>query len=124
MNGRRRPRRLLPAVMLAAREHRKEPTHAENVLWQALRGQQIRGMQFRRQHPVGPFILDFYCPRKKLCIEVDGGVHDAQREMDDARTEALGTLGIRVIRFRNEDVLHDLPTVVEQIAAALDHESA
>ena len=119
MSGRRRPRRLIPGVMLAAREHRKEPTPAENRLWAALRAPKLGGMQFRRQHPVGPFILDVYCPKKKLCIEVDGGIHDTRRELDEARTKALGTLKIRVIRFRNEEVLDDLPSVLERITAAL-----
>jgi very-short-patch-repair endonuclease len=120
MTGRRRPNRVIPRVMLAAREHRKEPAEAEGRLWAALRDQQLGGLNFRRQHPVGPFILDFYCPGKKLCIEVDGGIHDAQREMDEARTEALGTLRIRVIRFRNEEVLDELPSVLARIAAAAD----
>jgi very-short-patch-repair endonuclease len=120
MAGRRRPRRLVPPVMLAARGHRKEPTPAEERLWLALRDGKLGGLNFRRQHPVGPFILDFYCPKKKLCIEVDGGIHDARREMDEARTEALGTLKIRVIRFRNEEVLDELSSVLKRIAAAAD----
>jgi very-short-patch-repair endonuclease len=80
----------------------------------------LGGLNFRRQHPVGPFILDFYCPRRKSCIEVDGDIHDVQRERDAARTEALGTLKIRVIRFRNQEVLHELPSVILRITAALD----
>jgi very-short-patch-repair endonuclease len=120
MQRRRKPRRLVPPVMLAARELRSEQTPAEETLWAALRAQKLDGVQFRRHHPVGPFILDFYCPKKKLCIEVDGGVHDSQRERDEARTEALGTLKIRVIRFRNEEVLQDLPSVLERITAASD----
>ena len=119
MAGRRKPRRLIPGVMLAAREHRKEPTPAEEQLWMALRDGQLGGFNFRRQHPVGAFILDFYCPRKKLCIEVDGAVHEGQRELDEARTEALGTLEIRVSRFRNEEVLHDLSSVLARVTDAL-----
>ena len=105
--------------MNAAREHRREPTPAEERLWEAVRDQQVRGLQIRRQHPVGPFILDFYCPKKKLCIELDGSVHDGREMMDEARTEALGTLKIRVIRFRNEEVMNDLPFVLQRIEAAL-----
>jgi very-short-patch-repair endonuclease len=89
-------------------------------LWDALRDQKLGGLNFRRQHPVGPFILDFYCPRKKLCIDVDGDIHDIQRERDAARTEALGTLKIRVIRFRNEELLNELPSVILRITSALD----
>ena len=116
----RRRRRIVPSVMRAAREHRVEPTGAEELLWEVVRGQQIRGLQIRRQHPVGPFILDFYCPKKKLCIELDGSVHDGREMMDEARTEALATLKIRVIRFRNDEVLNDLPSVLQRIEAALD----
>jgi very-short-patch-repair endonuclease len=120
MAGRRKPRRRIPRVMLAAREHRKEPTPAEDRLWDALRDQKLAGFNFRRQHPVGPFILDFYCPRTKLCIEVDGDIHDTRRERDAPRTEALGTLKIRVVPFRNEEVLNELSSVILRITAALD----
>ena len=71
---------------------------------------------------MGRFILDVYCPRNKLCVELDGGVHDDQRERDAARTEALSHLRIRVIRFRNEEVLNDLASVIQRIEAALDPE--
>jgi very-short-patch-repair endonuclease len=104
--------------MQAAREHRQDPTAAEDRLWGVLRDQQLGGLKFRRQHPVGPFILDFYCSRKKLCIEVGGEVHDRQRELDEARTEALGTLNIQVIRFTNDEVLHELPDVLATIKLA------
>jgi very-short-patch-repair endonuclease len=112
--------RIRAPILNAAKEHRKEPTTAESVLWSALRGQQLCGLPFRRQHPVDRFILDFYCPRKKLCIELDGSSHDGRGIMDQARTEALETLNIRVIRFRNEEVLEDLPSVLQRIEAALD----
>lgn len=113
-------RRIIARVMNAAREHRREPTPAEERLWDAVRDQQIRGLNIRRQHPVGPFILDFYCPKKKLCIELDGSVHDGREMMDEARTESLGTMKIRVIRFRNEEVINNLPSVLQRIEAALD----
>ncbi|HEX2080951.1 MAG TPA: endonuclease domain-containing protein [Longimicrobium sp.] len=112
--------RIIPRVMHAARGHRTVPTEAEERLWDAVRGQQIRGLQFRRQHPFHSFILDFYCPKKKLCIELDGPIHDGREMMDTARTEALKTRKIRVIRFRNEEVLNDLPSVLARIEAALD----
>jgi very-short-patch-repair endonuclease len=121
MRDRKRIKSIVPPILQAAREQRQHATRAEDVLWSALRGQQIRGLPFRR-HPVGRFILDFYCPRKKLCVELDGGIHDDQQERDAARTEALSHLKIRVIRFRNEEVLHDLASVVQRIEAALDPE--
>jgi very-short-patch-repair endonuclease len=113
-------KRIKTPILTAAKEHRREPTVAEETLWAAVRGQQIRGLPFRRQHPGGRFILDFYCPRKKLCVELDGAIHDDQQEQDAARTEALAAHKIKVIRFRNEEVLDDLPSVLQRIEAALD----
>ena len=77
----------------AARAMRRQPTRAEDVLWGALQKKQVAGLKFRRQHPVGRFVLDFYCPSHKLVVEVDGGVHDAQQDRDAARTEALEAHG-------------------------------
>lgn len=84
-------------------------------LQEALRGSRLHGLRFRRRHPVGKFVLDSYCSHSKLVVELDGGVHDAQVEQDAARTAYLGTCGYRVIWFRNEDILTDLPAVLEQI---------
>jgi very-short-patch-repair endonuclease len=92
-------------------------TPAESVLWQALRDRRLRGLRFRRQHPLGPFIVDFCCPQCRLIVELDGDVHESQAEYDAARTEQLAAYGYRVIRFRNEAVLNDLSTVLKQIAA-------
>jgi len=101
-----------------ARELRREMTEAEQVLWKALRGRRMAGLRFRRQHPVGRFILDFYCPAAKLCVEVDGGVHDDQTEHDEKRTALLIACGYRVVRFRNEEVVTALPSVLARIEAA------
>ncbi|HEU4882834.1 MAG TPA: endonuclease domain-containing protein, partial [Longimicrobium sp.] len=111
--------RIRAPILDAAKVHRQQPTEAERVLWSALRRQKLSGLPFRRQHPVGRFILDFYCPRKKLCVELDGPSHDGREIVDQARTEALATLNIRVIRFRNEEVLSDLPSVLQRIEAAV-----
>jgi very-short-patch-repair endonuclease len=97
---------------------RREPTRAEEVLWTALRRNQIAGLKFRRQHPVGRFILDFCCPACKLAVEVDGEVHDEQVERDAERTRVLEGYGYRVLRFRNEQVMRELPSVVQRITAA------
>jgi very-short-patch-repair endonuclease len=101
----------------AARSMRRQPTHAEEVLWSALQKKQVAGLKFRRQHPVDRFVLDFYCPSHKLVVEVDGGVHDQQAERDAERTKVLEAYGYRVLRFRNEQVLRELPKVVQEIAA-------
>jgi very-short-patch-repair endonuclease len=112
--------RMRAPILNAAKVHRREPTTAEAALWAALRKQQLSGLPFRRQHPVGRFILDFYCPREKLCVELDGSSHDGKEIMDQARTDALATLNIRVIRFRNEEVLSNLPSVLQRIKATID----
>jgi very-short-patch-repair endonuclease len=101
-----------------ARELRREMTEAEQVLWKALRGRRMAGLRFRRQHPVGRFVLDFYCPVAKLCVEVDGGIHDDQTERDEERTAVLAAGGYRVLRFRNEEVLTALPSILARIEAA------
>ena len=102
----------------AARRLRRELTPAESILWEALRGRQLDGLKFRCQHPVGKFILDFYCPSVKLVIEVDGGIHDQQQEYDQARTEKLEAFGYRVLRFTDDQVMKDLSAVLETISKA------
>jgi len=110
-----------PELAEAARRLRQEATPAERVLWQGLRGGRLAGLKFRRQHAVGPFVLDFFCPKHKLVVEVDGAVHNTpdQRERDAGRDERLQLAGCRVLRLRNAEVLGDLDAVVEKIAAAV-----
>lgn len=98
-----------------ARNLRQRETTAEDVLWRQLRRKQLSGRKFRRQHPVGGVILDFYCPEHLLAIEVDGSVHDDQIDWDTDRTRYLDEFGIQVIRFRNDDVLTNIDTVLQQI---------
>jgi very-short-patch-repair endonuclease len=105
------------------RELRREATSAEQVLWEAVRAGRLDGLKFRRQHPIGRFVLDLYCAAHRLCIEVDGPVHEHQREHDAARDEELLAHGIRTLRFTNDQVLHDLPNVVATIKAAAGHEA-
>ena len=102
----------------AAQWMRRDATGAESVLWEALRGRRLAGLRFRRQHPVGRFVLDFFCPACKLVVEVDGPVHDHQQERDAERDAHLAAGGYRVIRVRNEEVLNDLPSVLKRIEAA------
>jgi very-short-patch-repair endonuclease len=107
----------------AAKQLRKAQTSAEQQLWQALRGGKLAGLKFRRQHPVGHFILDFYCAAHKLVIEVDGGVHDTQIEYDAARTTQLEEHGYKILRFTNEVVLHQIETVLTEILQAAEPHS-
>ena len=121
----RRIRGTLPEVELAARRLRSMMTPAEQILWDALKQRRLGGLRFRSQHPVGQFVLDFYCPSCKLVVEVDGAAHDQQAEYDQARTELLNAYGYRVIRFRNEEVFNNLPSVLDRIlASALEGQAA
>ena len=107
-------------IQKRARELRRQMTSAERRLWQALRGNALDGAYFRRQHAIGTFILDFYCAKSKLAIEVDGGQHLEQAAYDAERTQWLEQeRGIRVVRFTNEDVLRSLDAVVEVIRETL-----
>ena len=112
---RKHTRRRNPQIVQAARAMRTDPTPAERVLWNELRGNRLCGVPVRRQYPVDRFVLDFYCASRKLAIEVDGEIHDDQHEQDQARTEALAVRGIRVIRFRNDDVLNRLESVLQRL---------
>ena len=108
------------------RAMRQDPTEAEDALWQALRGRKLAGNpKFRRQHHIGQFIVDFVNLDKWLVIEVDGQIHNQQEqaEYDAGRTLELHKRGFRLLRFSNEEVLNQLPTVLERIEAALEGQS-
>ena len=108
-----------------ARELRKNATEAEQILWRALRDRQLGGLKFRRQHPIGRLILDFYCPEKRLAVELDGGQHaaDDQRAYDAERTAFLNDQGITVLRFWNHEVLNHLERVLQTILSAAENAS-
>src|SRR5579884_2354488 len=114
----KRIRGVHPTVQQMARSLRREMTPEERILWNALRGHQVAGLGFRRQHPVGKFILDFYAPSHLLVVELDGKWHDAQQEKDRERSAYLQSHGYRVLRFRNEEVRMNLSRVLEQIRQA------
>lgn len=99
-----------------SRELRREMTLAERILWQELRGNKL-GAHFRRQQVIAGFIVDFYCHKVDLVIEVDGSVHEAdeQKEKDIERDKVLSGMGLRVLRFRNEDVIKNLSGVLGRI---------
>ena len=101
----------------AARLLRRQRTPAEQALWHALRRQQVGGVQFRRQRPIGKFIADFYCHKARLVVEVDGGVHDtlSQASHDRARDELFELLGLQVLRVTNDEVLSSLDRVIARI---------
>jgi very-short-patch-repair endonuclease len=101
---------------------RQPQTPAEATLWRILRNQKL-GFKFRRQHPIYRFIIDFYCAKAKLLIEIDGESHleRGQVEYDKARTEYLEELGYQVIRFTNDDVRYNMNVVVNEILRTIEN---
>jgi len=110
-----------PAKTARARQLRRHATRPEKILWLALRNDQMVGHSFRRQHPIGPYILDFYCPYAKIAVELDGDQHATPeaRACDARRTQFLRTKGISVMRFANRDLKENLDGVLEAIVRAL-----
>jgi leucyl-tRNA synthetase len=98
---------------------RKNPTQAEAILWKELKGNHLDRNHFRQQHIIGNFIVDFICLEKRLVIEVDGDIHDYQKERDEERTKILKILGFKIIRFKNEEVLKNLKNVLQRIKKEL-----
>jgi len=112
-------------LVQTARELRKKQTPAESVMWELLRDRRLMNLKFRRQHQVGDYVVDFYCDEKKLALELDGPVHDgAERKQHDQKRDAyLQSVGLKVLRFPNEDVADNPQNVLEQIAAVATHPS-
>jgi very-short-patch-repair endonuclease len=102
-----------------ARGLRQQMTRAEDILWRSLRGSRFDGAKFRRQVPIDRYVVDFYCHAAKLVVELDGKQHEWFASYDAGRTEILERLGIRVIRFTNEEVCNDLDAVLARIRAEL-----
>ena len=107
-----------PALRLRARQLRHDATPAEQILWERLRHRQLHGLKFRRQHPIGEFIVDFYCAEHKLIIELDGAVHAHQRERDQERADILERQGYHVLRIKNAEIEQDIEDVLQRIVAA------
>ena len=108
-------------LKLQKRDLRHRQTRFENILWEKLRRKSL-GIRFHRQYSVGPYILDFYCPQKKIAVELDGYSHKKAdtRKYDKFRTDFLSTLGIKTIRFWNSEVEKDLTNVLKKINDALN----
>lgn len=102
-----------------ARDLRASSTDAERRLWQCLRGRQIAGCKFRRQHPFGPFVLDFACLERNVVVELDGGQHADTVRYDQERTKYLERAGFVVLRFWNNDVFGNAEGVIDVISDAL-----
>jgi very-short-patch-repair endonuclease len=106
-------------VVERARDFRQAPTRSEAALWQALRARRLRGLKFRRQHPVGPFILDFYCPAHRLAVEVDGPIHAQQPTRDRLRQKLIEQHRIRFVRLTSAEVEKDLDAALLKIHQAV-----
>jgi len=109
------PQGARPEKVRRARTFRQAPTSAEALLWEGLRRRFVARLRFRRQHIIAGYIVDFYCPSLRLAIEVDGSVHETQRERDEQRTRNLGQLGVTVLRIPNARVRADLASVLDHI---------
>jgi len=94
---------------------RKRATPAEVMLWEEIRNRKLNGLKFRRQYPVSGFILDFYCAEKNLGIELDGSIHDTQKEYDQIREQLISESGIRILRFSNQEIMENLEEVKTKI---------
>ena len=119
-SGRER-RRCQQIVCRSKRRLRSHMTGPETRLWSRLRARQLQGLKFRRQHGIGPYIVDFYCPEQSLVIEVDGDSHaDADQIVrDQLRDKYFQSLGLRVIRYFNDDIVKNLAGVLEDLAEKL-----
>lgn len=102
-----------------AREMRQSPTDAEALLWTRLRKRNLAGFKFRHQHIIQTYIVDFYCPAAKLVIEIDGSIHNQQREYDNERDADLRAMGYKILRFSNENVLNNISGVLAKINTTL-----
>ncbi|MFQ5646793.1 MAG: endonuclease domain-containing protein [bacterium] len=102
---------------------RKNQTEAEKKLWHVLRNRQLAGVKFRRQFPVGQYIVDFYSPEYKLGVEADGGQHyqDKGRRYDESRTKELADLDVKILRFSNLDILNNIEGVCEVILKVIEN---
>jgi very-short-patch-repair endonuclease len=108
-----------PETMEAARLLRKNMTYYEKQLWEKLKGKQIDGYRFRRQHPIDLFIADFYCHEARLVVEIDGEIHNHKEEYDDGRSAEMEKYEIKVIRFTNSEVEENIENVVSRIKQAV-----
>jgi very-short-patch-repair endonuclease len=109
-----------PELRRRARELRQHMTPEERIVWQELRGNRL-GVHFRRQQPLAPYIVDFYCHQARLVVEIDGSPHRQQQGYDQVRDSYLARFGIRVLRVATHAVRNELPSVICAIRDALPH---
>ncbi len=116
--GSRSKKRVSQQTRDRALKLRKQTTEPEKLLWSILRARQLAGLKFRRQHPIEPYIVDFYCAPCQLVIELDGESHEGRQQYDAEREKYLHNLGLTVFRVTNDDVMNNLEGVAEAIYRA------
>ncbi len=109
-------------IFLRALELRNNMTVAETILWKELRNKNLFKERFKCQHPIGIFVVDFYCHKLRLVIEVDGGIHEDERvaEYDDGRSHDIEKFGIIILRFKNEEILENIESVIARIQKEIE----
>ncbi len=118
-----RKKELRKVAKIVCRDLRKNSTMAEKIFWEAVRNKKLNGKKFYRQHPLfyditgkeSFFVADFYCHQEKLAVELDGRYHEYKLNVDTERTEISNNLGLKVLRFKNEDVINNLNDVLNKI---------
>jgi len=110
-----RGQRVSAKQLKGAKELRREMTPAEKILWKQVKANKLNGLHFRRQQIVHGYFADFYCHQHELIVEVDGGIHELQKEYDAEREAYLRALGFRIIRFTNDEITKNLKGVLEKI---------
>jgi very-short-patch-repair endonuclease len=111
----RMSREIKDLIIDQARYMRQHPTRAEAFLWECIRLKKLNGYKFRRQHIIGTYIVDFYCPKRKLVVEVDGPIHQKQKVYDLSREINLIAMGYKILRFTNDEVIHHTDEVLKKI---------
>ena len=113
-------RRSSPKIRAISKHFRMNQSYAERRLWKVLRNRQIHKLKWRRQHPIGNYIVDFYCAQHHLVLEVDGDAHAYRKSYDDERTNWLTQKGYHILRFANRDVVNNIDAVVDQVIDIVD----
>ncbi len=116
------------SIKEVCRSLRKNSTPAEKLFWQVVRNRKVKGYKFNRQYPIvfeindvrRFFIADFYCHQLRLVIEIDGGIHEKQKDYDKLRSEIINKLGLQVFRFSNIEVLNEIDVVIEKLEKIID----
>lgn len=119
--------KLVPLAKARCRELRKRQTKAEEIFWNKVRNKQFKGLKFYRQYPLFSdllgketfYIADFYCHTNRLVVELDGRIHDRQREKDRLRDEVINDLGLKVVRIKNKEILENIEEVMKRISSVL-----